>query len=550
VINAAPTLSSLSPGFVAAGGTGFSVDIGGFGFVNGAVAYVGQSPRSTVFASSTSLGLFLTSNDLAQPGTLSITVLNPSPASGASNALAFTVTGNNPVPAIALLSPSTVAAGSASFTLNVYGSNFVPNATVQWGGSPRTTTFGSAQQLSATINASDVATAGPVAVTVANPTPGGGTSAAITFTVGSSSQGSLAAQSVNGSPGAPVSVPLVLTLNDSATVAALSFGVSLAPTNSAPPIAANLAFQSAPALPVPGNSPPFVTATNTNVGVFFGSLTASLTGQVAIGVVQVAIPASAAVGQTYDVHVTAVDAAQGNTAVPLAAGADATLTLVLGYLVGDSYPHTADSVGSFGDGLLNTLDLIDALRAVTNISTPKTCSDRFDDIDSYPLDTATARGGDGLVNTLDLIETLRRVTSIDTSRPQRTPRGLTCSQAEVDSRRARPAGVAEGAVEVEGNAIYLLAHQDLNLAGLALSLTLPDGQQGNFTPGDIPASMVDVGQPGKIAMAWLSGVKLAGGQRLLLGYVDGADRGAVLGVSANNADGRDVRIAGSTLRVP
>ena len=102
---------------------------------------------------------------------------------------------------------------------------------------------------------------------------------------------------------------------------------------------------------------------------------------------------------------------------------------------------------------------------------------------------------------------------------------------------------------MEGNAIYLRAHQDLSLAGLALSLTLPDGQQGNFTPGNIPASMVDVGQPGKIAMAWLSSVKLASGQRLLLGSVDGADRGTVLGVSANDADGREVRIAGSTPRV-
>ena len=73
---------------------------------------------------------------------------------------------------------------------------------------------------------------------------------------------------------------------------------------------------------------------------------------------------------------------------------------------------------------------------------------------------------------------------------------------------------------------------------------LQDGQQGNFTPGDIPASIVDVGQPGNIAMAWLSSVKLASGQRVRLGSVDGADRGTVLGVSANDADGREVRIAG------
>ncbi len=516
VNNLVPALSSLSTTSAPAGTAGVVVTITGSGFVNGATVQVNGTARTTVFNSSTSLGGALTTTDLAVPKTLSITVRNPDPTTIASNSLTFTVTGNNAVPAIAALSPATVGAGSVSFTLTVYGTNFAPVSQVLWNNSARTTSFGSSQQIGATITAADVATAGAASVTVFTPAPGGGTSSAMTFTVGSLPQGSLAAQAVNGSPGAPVSIPVVLTLDSGATVGALSFGVLVAPTGNAPPIAANMAFLSDAALPVPGNSPPTVTATNTNVGAFFGSFTASLTGQVAIGVVQVAIPASAAVGQTYNVHITAADAAQGSAAVPLTAGADATLTLVVGYLVGDSYPHTADSVGSFGDGLLNTLDLIDALRAVTNISTPAICSDRFDDLDSYPVDTVTARGGDGFVNTLDLIETLRRVTDIDMSRPARTPRGLTCSQMEPDSRRARPIEPAEGTIEVHGNAIYLLAHRDLNLAGLALSLILQDGQQGNFTPGDIPASIVDVGQPGKIAMAWLNGVKLASSQRVLL----------------------------------
>ncbi len=97
------------------------------------------------------------------------------------------------------------------------------------------------------------------------------------------------------------------------------------------------------------------------------------------------------------------------------------------YLVGDAFPSGSDTAGGFGDGVLNNLDLIYALRAVTNVPgyLPAACSDRFDAMDSFPLDTPTVRGGDGILNNLDLIRTLRRITNIDTSRPTRTARGLT-----------------------------------------------------------------------------------------------------------------------------
>jgi len=549
VDNPQPTLTTLSATSALAGASPFSITVTGTNFVNGAVVLANGNVQSTLYNNSTSLTWSLSADELAAPGTWSVTVANPSPSVGASNSLTFTVNPTNPVPVIGVVSPSAVASGSASFALRVYGSNFVSTSVVKWGGSVRTTTFVSAQELLAVINASDVATAGPASITVFTPTPGGGTSSPITFTVGSSSQGTLTLQSVNGSPGAPVALPVVLNLNNAVTVGALSFAMHVAPVSTAPAVVSGVTFQSDAALPI-ASGPAAITDQFGDPGVFYGSFTSSLTGQVSVGVVQVAIPASASVGQTYRVHITEADAAQGGTAVPLSAGADATVTLVLGYLVGDSYPHTADTVGSFGDGLLQTLDLIDVLRAVTNISTPATCSDRFDGMDASPVDTATVRGGDGHLNTLDLIETLRRVTMLDASRPQRTPRGLTCSQNEAESRRPpEAAGITEGTIEVEGNAIYLAARRDLNLKGLAVSFRLPEGQQANFTPGEIPASIVDAGQPGKIAMAYLNGITLAGGQRLLLGSVDGVDRGALLGVSANDRSGEEVRIAGGAVRV-
>jgi hypothetical protein len=89
----------------------------------------------------------------------------------------------NPVPAINALSPSSASTGTAAFTLQVNGTNFVPASVVQWNGSSRTTSYGSVAQLTAAITAADIATAGIASVTVVNPSPGGGTSAAANFTI-------------------------------------------------------------------------------------------------------------------------------------------------------------------------------------------------------------------------------------------------------------------------------------------------------------------------------------------------------------------------------
>ncbi|MGE5198193.1 MAG: hypothetical protein ACM3H9_01040, partial [Rhodospirillaceae bacterium] len=74
-------------------------------------------------------------------------------------------------------------AGSTAFELTVNGSAFVTGATVQWNGTARTTTFVNSTLLKAAISAADIATAGLVPVTVVNPSPGGGVSAAIAFAV-------------------------------------------------------------------------------------------------------------------------------------------------------------------------------------------------------------------------------------------------------------------------------------------------------------------------------------------------------------------------------
>jgi hypothetical protein len=96
------------------------------------------------------------------------------------------------MPNVSALAPNSMAAGSPSFVMTVNGTNFNGNAAVNWNGAAQTTTHVSANQLTATIPAASIATAGTVTVTVTNPGTAGGiygggtaaeTSNSMTFTI-------------------------------------------------------------------------------------------------------------------------------------------------------------------------------------------------------------------------------------------------------------------------------------------------------------------------------------------------------------------------------
>ena len=88
-----------------------------------------------------------------------------------------------PTPVAGNVVPSSVIAGDPDFTLTVNGSGFVDGSVVRWNGADRPTNFLSATQMTAAIPAADIAVAGTASVTVFNPMPGGGTSAALTVDI-------------------------------------------------------------------------------------------------------------------------------------------------------------------------------------------------------------------------------------------------------------------------------------------------------------------------------------------------------------------------------
>jgi len=76
------------------------------------------------------------------------------------------------------ISPTSVAAAGPAFKMTVLGSGFAGSSTVQWNGTSRSTTYVSATELLAQINASDIATTGSASITVKNPGATSGSSTA------------------------------------------------------------------------------------------------------------------------------------------------------------------------------------------------------------------------------------------------------------------------------------------------------------------------------------------------------------------------------------
>jgi len=181
VNNPAPTEFGITPPSAAVGSAGFTLNVSGIEFTPSSTVLVNGKSRATTFVDQGHVQGSLLTSDLAQAGTLNISVSNPAPGGGISNAVPFAV--NNLAPIENSLSPSSVLVGSAAFTLDVNGSNFNSTSTIQVNGESRTTTFVSTLLLQINILAADLAMGGTLNISVNNPTPGGGTTPILQFGV-------------------------------------------------------------------------------------------------------------------------------------------------------------------------------------------------------------------------------------------------------------------------------------------------------------------------------------------------------------------------------
>ncbi len=115
-------------------------------------------------------GVLLSHNVIiSNQGNFSVTATKSgSTESGSSNSFAV----NYPASNISGITPSCITTGGSAFVIIVNGNNFVGSSVVRFNGSDRTTTFVNANQLTANIFASDIASASIYQITVYTPSAG------------------------------------------------------------------------------------------------------------------------------------------------------------------------------------------------------------------------------------------------------------------------------------------------------------------------------------------------------------------------------------------
>jgi len=86
-----PSLTALSPSQTKAGGPAFTLTVKGDNFVAASQVYWKGSPRHTTFGGPHTLKASILASDIKNPGTAKVTVGNPAPGGGLSNALTFTI---------------------------------------------------------------------------------------------------------------------------------------------------------------------------------------------------------------------------------------------------------------------------------------------------------------------------------------------------------------------------------------------------------------------------------------------------------------------------
>jgi serine protease len=87
-----PSISSLSPSLKTRGGAAFTLTVNGSGFATGSKVRWSGEERTTSFVSISQLTALIHEEDIAETGTIEVTVFNPTPGGGTSEIREFSVT--------------------------------------------------------------------------------------------------------------------------------------------------------------------------------------------------------------------------------------------------------------------------------------------------------------------------------------------------------------------------------------------------------------------------------------------------------------------------
>ena len=176
--NPVPVLETLAPTQAPSGNPGLVLTLNGKGFVDASKAYFGASALVTRWISATRLEADVPAAQLATARTVQVTVQNPAPAGGVSNALPFIVGGT---PILSAISPNSGPADGLAKPLTLTGQNFASGAVVLFGVTSLPATVQSGSSLTVTVPGNLALVPGVVQVSVLN--PGGQLSNSLPFTL-------------------------------------------------------------------------------------------------------------------------------------------------------------------------------------------------------------------------------------------------------------------------------------------------------------------------------------------------------------------------------
>jgi uncharacterized repeat protein (TIGR01451 family) len=167
IIYPVPVINSLNVVLAPVGGGPPVLTVNGVGFVSSSEVHVSGAARATTYVNSSTLTAVLTAGDVAGPGNPPVTVVTGPPGGGTSApALLTTYT----VPSIQSISPTSITVNSPDTLVSIFGTGFTHASTVQVnGGSPLNNNGGNNTQLLFTVPAADLASLGPLSITVSNP---------------------------------------------------------------------------------------------------------------------------------------------------------------------------------------------------------------------------------------------------------------------------------------------------------------------------------------------------------------------------------------------
>jgi hypothetical protein len=120
--NPVPAISGISPAFTNAGGTVFTLTVNGSGFIASSTVNWGTSTLTTTYVSATQLTTQVPVADIATAGTIAITVQNPAPGGGTSNAWQFEVdsaSSGSTAPTITSTTETVAAGSTANYPVTV-----------------------------------------------------------------------------------------------------------------------------------------------------------------------------------------------------------------------------------------------------------------------------------------------------------------------------------------------------------------------------------------------------------------------------------------------